>query len=106
MAKTLKSSLPTGSVGARTKPSKMSLTLCLVRSPDDIEGVGQRAGEAVDLDGHEGIEGPAYGEGLLESSEFAVLAGDSVVDVDQVFRDGECLRPACWELRSWELVDT
>lgn len=32
-------------------------------------------------------------EGLLESGALAVLAGDSVVDVDQVFRGGEFLEP-------------
>jgi len=51
---------------------------------DDVAGVGDGAGEPVELGDHKGVAGPAGGEGLAQAGALAVGAGDAVVDVDPV----------------------
>ncbi len=60
---------------------------------DDVSGIRQRSGESVEFGDDEGVAGSAGGEGFAESWAFAVGAGESVVDVDQVFGDIECGKP-------------
>jgi hypothetical protein len=86
--------LADGVGGVVDGPSKAELDVALGEVLDDVARVGQGTGEPVELGDHEGVAGPAGGEGLLESGAFAVPAGEAVVDVDQVVQDPECLE-AC-----------
>ena len=58
---------------------------------DDVAGVGQGPGQAVELGDHQGVPGPARGQGLFESGAFAVASGEPVVDIDQILGHAECL---------------
>ncbi len=55
----------------------------------DGPGVGQGAGEAVELGDDEGVAGAAGGERLAEPGPVAVGSGQAVVDVDSVIGDAE-----------------
>lgn len=61
---------------------------------DDVPGIGQGTSEPVELGDHQGVPGPARGQGLCQSGTLAVPAGESVVDIDQVLGNAECLE-AC-----------
>jgi len=51
---------------------------------DDVPGVGDGAGEPVELGDHEGAAGSAGGEGLAQAGALAVSAGDAGDAVDPV----------------------
>ena len=73
---------------------------------DDVAGVGQRSGEAVERGDGKGVAGAARGEGLLESGAFAVASGEPVVDVGQVVRGTEGLEACLLGAVSCAVVDT
>ena len=92
MASTLNSSRPTGSVGSWTEPPRLSLTCAAGELVGDVAGVGQRAGEPVELGDDERVAGAAGGERLAQAGPVAVGAGEAVVDVDAVRLDAERLQ--------------
>ncbi len=51
---------------------------------DDVAGVGYGPGEPVEPVDHEGVAGPAGGQGFAEPWPGPVGAADAVVDVDPV----------------------
>ena len=55
----------------------------------DVAGVGDRAGEPVELGEHQGIASAHGREGLVQAGPGAVSAGESLVKVDPVRRDAE-----------------
>ena len=69
--------------------AQAQLDVALGEVLDDVPGVGQGSGQAVELGDHQGVPGAARGQGLLQSGAFAVASGEPVVDVDQVVRDPE-----------------
>jgi len=72
---------------------------------DDVVGVGDGAGEPVELGDHEGVTGPAGGEGLAQPGPPAVGAGDVVVNVDPVGCTPRAARACRWAVRSWPGAD-
>ena len=56
---------------------------------DDVAGVGQRAGQPVELGDHEGVPVPARGEGFAQSGASAGGAGEPVIDVDPFRGDSQ-----------------
>jgi hypothetical protein len=56
---------------------------------DDVAGVGDGSGEAVELGDDQRVAFAAGGEGFSESGTFAVGAGQDVVDVDPRLVDSE-----------------
>lgn len=56
---------------------------------DDVAGVGQGAGEAVELGDDQGVPAPARGEGFAQPRAGAVRPGEAVVDVDPLCFDAE-----------------
>ena len=54
----------------------------------DVAGVGDRAGEPVELGDHQGVAGPHGREGLVQAGPGAAGAGESLVEVDPVFGAG------------------
>lgn len=73
--------------------AEAELDVALGEVLDDVAGVGQEAGEAVELGDHQRVPGPACGQGLVESGAFAVPSGESVVDIDQIVGNAERLEP-------------
>ena len=59
---------------------------------DDVAGVGQRPGEAVELGDDERVTGAAGGQRLAQPGPVAVRAGEAVVDVDPLGRHAERLQ--------------
>ena len=54
-----------------------------------MAGIGDGAGEPVELGHDEGIAGPDSGQGLVQSGSRAAGAGEVLVEVDPVVRDTE-----------------
>jgi len=75
--------------------------------PDQVglAGVGDGAGEPVQLGDDSGIASPACCQRLAQAGPVAVGAGKSVVDVDPVRADAELVERVC-AVRSWASVDT
>jgi hypothetical protein len=73
--------------------AEAELDVALGEVLDDVAGVGQGAGEAVELGDHQGVPGPACGQGLVQSGAFTVPAGEPVVDIDQLVGHAERLEP-------------
>jgi hypothetical protein len=55
----------------------------------DLAGVGDRAGEPVELGDDEGVAGAYGGEGLVETGPVPAGAGEPFVEVDPLVRDAE-----------------
>ena len=72
-------------------PAQAQLDLALGEVLDDVPGIWQGAGQAIELGDHQGVPGPAGGQGLVEPGAFAVPAREPVVDIDQIIRHAECL---------------
>ena len=70
---------------------------------DDVAGVGEGAGEAVELGDDEGVAAAARGERFAQPGSVAVGAGQAVVDVDAFRVDAECGERVT--LRSEVLID-
>src|SRR5687767_6344246 len=56
---------------------------------DDGPGVGQRAGQTVELGDDEGVAGPAGGQSLAQSGPVPVGPGQALVDVGALGTDAE-----------------
>ena len=82
MARTLNSSRPKGSVGSCTDPARVECDAAMDEVVGDVVGVGDGAGEAVELSDGEGVAGAASGEGFTQAGVGAVGAGHALVDED------------------------
>jgi hypothetical protein len=96
MARTLNNSRPTGSVGSWNRSAEAELDLAGGELGDDVagvgrraSGVGQRAGEPVELGHDQGVAGAAGGHRLAQPGPGPVGSGEAVVDVDPVGRHAE-----------------
>ncbi len=89
IARTLNSSRPPGSAGSWIELPEVELDLSGGELIDDVTGVWQRAGEAIELGDDEGVAVPARRERFAESGALAGGAGEAVVDVDAFGRDAE-----------------
>jgi hypothetical protein len=89
MARTLNNSRPTGSVGSWNRSAEAELDLAGGELGDDVAGVGQRAGEPVELGHDQGVAGAAGGHRLAQPGPGPVDSGEAVVDVDTVGRHAE-----------------
>ena len=56
----------------------------LPRTIRDVAGVGQGSGEEAELGDHQGVSGPACGEGPVQIGAFTVSTDEPVVDIDQI----------------------
>ncbi len=56
---------------------------------DDGPGVGQRAGQSIELGDDEGVAGPTGGQGLAQSGPVPVGPGQTLVDVGALGADAE-----------------
>lgn len=61
----------------------------MTRGVAEVAGVGDGAGEPVELGHYQGVAGADGGQGLGEPGSFAVGAGESLVEVDAVVGDAE-----------------
>jgi hypothetical protein len=51
---------------------------------DDVAGIGQGAGQPVELGDHQGVAGTARGQRLAQSGTSPVCASQTVVDIDPI----------------------
>jgi hypothetical protein len=89
MARTLNSSRPTGSVGVVHAAAELEADAAGGEFGDEVAGVGDGAGEPVELGHDEGVAGPACARPSPPAAPVARRAGQAVVDVDPVRGDAE-----------------
>jgi len=82
MAKTSEQQAPDRVGGVVDGSSEVQVDLTGGELVGDGPGVGEGAGETVELGDHQGVAGPAGSECLSQSRPLPVGAGEAVVDID------------------------
>ncbi len=66
------------------RPADVELDAGFGEFLDDVAGIGQRAGQPVELGDDEGVAGSAGGQRLAQTGSCPVGAGQAVVDLDLI----------------------
>ena len=82
-----------GVCGVVDGSAEAQLDVALGEVLDDVTGIGQGMGEAVQRGDHQGVAGAADGQSLVESGAFAVPSSEPVVDIDRIVGNVERLEP-------------
>lgn len=106
MARTLKRSRPTGSVGSWTEPTDTQLDLTVGEFVGDVLCIAQRPGKAVEFGHDQGVPGPAGGQCFPQPRPGPVGTGQALVGEGLLRRHPKSGQGAFCAVRSWSLVDT
>jgi hypothetical protein len=106
MASTLNNNRPTRIGGIVHRAADVELDAATGEVFDDVAGVGQRAGQPVELGDDEGVPIPARGEGFAQSGTRPAGASEPVIDVDPFRGDARAASASRCAVRSCSSVET